>query len=55
MEFLVLDFPFSTSPASVVAGLVLLLLLLAGGLYLGARADQKRVQAQRSEPLRKAA
>lgn len=55
MEFLVFDFPLSASPASLVAGLAVLLLLVAGGLYLGARADRERLLAQRPESLRKAA
>lgn len=55
MEFLVFDFPLSASPVSLVAGMVILLLLVAGGLYLGARADRMQLQAQRPESLRRAA
>ncbi len=55
MEFLVFDFPLSSSLASIAGGLAVLLLLVAGGLYLGARADRERILAQRPESLRKAA
>lgn len=55
MEFLALEFPVSTSPASLAAGLVILLLLVAGGLTLGAHADRRRLLAQRPESVRKAA
>lgn len=55
MEFLVFDFPLSASPASLAAGLVILLLLVAGGLTLGAHADRRRLLAQRPESVRKAA
>lgn len=55
MEFLVFDLPLSSTPVSIAGGLAVLLLLVAGGLYLGARADRERILAQRPESLRKAA
>jgi hypothetical protein len=55
MQFFALDFPVSLSLGSLAAGMVIALLLVAGGLTLGARADRRRLLAQRPEPSRKAA
>ncbi|MBI2081825.1 MAG: hypothetical protein HY575_08235 [candidate division NC10 bacterium] len=53
MGFLALDLPISAGPGFLAAGLVLL--LLAGGIALGMRADRKRLLAGQHESLRKAA
>jgi hypothetical protein len=53
MEGLVLEFPVSGALASVIAGVLFLLVIAA--LALGMRADQNRAAAGRAEPARKAA
>jgi hypothetical protein len=55
MEFLVIDFPLSSSPASVAVAVGMLVLLVAGIPYLGALSDRMRTQSRRQEPVRKAA
>lgn len=52
MTFLVFDLPMSTGAAFLMAALVLL--LLAGGIALGVRADRRSL-AEHRESLRKAA
>lgn len=55
MEFLVIDFPLSASPASVATALGILVLLVAGIPYLGALSDRMRTREPRHEAVRKVA